>query len=658
MYRGSPVGMTSGFGTRARTRNANWNGTTKVRCRTDARYEQSGGYKIDMGNIQVVGSQLDGGRADRWAHRVLQYAVDAEAWVIAIVFAVLFRFDFVVGRVNWLSVGILAVLAMGMQCIVGWLLALYRGRHQHGAFHEAQTLLATVLTVSGALFVVNLFLLAPAGLPRSTAVVALPVAFVLMGGSRYVRRLVSERKVRPKESAQRTLIYGAGQTGAYLVRSMLSDPASPYVPVGLIDDDPHKRQLRLSNVPVRGSKRNLADVARETKAVALVLCIAKAEAHLIREIADEADKAGLRMIVMPLLSDILEGGMKLADLRDVAIEDIIGRHPVNTEVDSIAGYIEGKRVLVTGAGGSIGSELCRQLSKYSPSELIMLDRDESGLHGVQMSVSGHGLLDSDEVVLADIRDSAALDGIFERRRPEVIFHAAALKHLPMLEQYPEEAWKTNVLGTLNVLEAARKVGVATFINISTDKAADPASVLGHSKRVAERLTSWWARESGHEYLSVRFGNVIGSRGSMLPTFIAQIEAGGPVTVTDPNVTRYFMTIPEACQLVIQAGAIGRPGEVLILDMGHPVRILDVAERMISMSGRAVDVVFTGLREGEKLHEVLLAPTEDDNRPFHPQITHTAVPPLDPASLNHERWEESRVRKTEAPKPYSAATLGH
>jgi FlaA1/EpsC-like NDP-sugar epimerase len=610
------------------------------------------GSRIVAGRAQ---SELD--RTERWAYRILQYSVDAEAWVIAIAFAVLFRFDFVTDRISWLSVGVLALTAMVLQALIGWTLALYRGRHQHGAFHEAQTLLATVVTVSAVLFAVNFFLLPPAGLPRSTALVALPLVFVLMGGSRYLQRVFLERRARPLESAQRTLIYGAGQTGAYLVKRMLNDPSSPYVPVGLIDDDPHKRRLRLANVPVLGSSKELDEIAQKTEAVALVLCIARADADFIREVSDYADRAGLRMMVLPLLSEILESGMKLGDLRDVAIEDVIGRHPVDTEVESIAGYVTGKRVLVTGAGGSIGSELCRQLSRFSPRELIMLDRDESGLHGAQMSISGHGLLDSDDVVLADIRDPSALKEIFERRRPEVVFHAAALKHLPMLEQYPDEAWKTNVLGTLNVLTAARSVGVKTFVNISTDKAANPTSVLGHSKRVAEKLTAWTAMESNESYLSVRFGNVIGSRGSMLPTFIAQIEAGGPVTVTDPDVTRFFMTIPEACQLVVQAGAIGRPGEVLILDMGRPVRILDVAKRMIAMSGRAIDIVFTGLRDGEKLHEELFGVNELDERPFHPQVTHTAVPLLAPADLDHERWEAASLRTAAAPKPYFASSIG-
>lgn len=612
-----------------------------------------------MGSTADVHSRAaDNGRASRWASRVLQYSIDAELWVLAVAFAVLFRFDFVVERVNWLSVGILAVLAIILQAVVGWAFGLYRGRHQHGAFDEAQTLLFTGVTVASVLFGVNLFLLTAAGLPRSTAMVALPIAFVLMGGSRYLRRLIAERKVRPLDSAERVLIYGAGQTGAYLARRMLGDPASPYRPVGLVDDNPDKRNLRLSNVAVMGTGAELDAVAKGTAATAVVLCVAKADADFIRKVSDAADKAGLRLMVMPLLSEILEEGMRLADLRDVAIEDIIGRRPVDIESGSIAGYVAGKRVLVTGAGGSIGSELCRQLSKYGLQELIMLDRDETGLHGVQMTLSGHGLLNSSDVVLADIRDQEAVRAIFADRKPQVVFHAAALKHLPMLEQYPEEAWKTNVLGTLHVLDAARNVGVETFINISTDKAANPTSVLGHSKRLAERLTAWVAASSGHSYLSVRFGNVIGSRGSMLPTFIAQIESGGPVTVTHPDVTRYFMTIPEACQLVIQAGAIGQAGEALILDMGRPVKILDVARRMVSMSGRPIDIVFTGLRTGEKLHEELFGAEEHGHRPHHEKVTHTAVPPLDPESLDFDLWRSSVGRAAAAPEPYMATSLSN
>ncbi len=309
---------------------------------------------------------------------------------------------------------------------------------------------------------------------------------------------------------------------------------------------------------------------------------------------------------------------------------MLGRNELEMDVESIADYVTGRRVLVTGAGGSIGSELCRQLHRYAPAELMMLDRDESALHALQLSIHGRALLDSDEVVLCDIRDRAGLHSLFASRRPEVVFHAAALKHLPMLEQYPAEAVKTNVVGTLNVLDACDLVGVSRFVNISTDKAADPSSVLGWSKRISERLTAQRALTDPGIYVSVRFGNVLGSRGSVLTSFAKQIADGGPVTVTDPDVTRYFMTIEEACQLVVQAAAIGAAGEALVLDMGEPVRILDVAKQLIDQSGSPIRVVFTGLREGEKMHEDLFGSEEPrDLRPMHPLVSHVPVPALSP-----------------------------
>ena len=263
----------------------------------------------------------------------------------------------------------------------------------------------------------------------------------------------------------------------------------------------------------------------------------------------------------------------------------------------------------------------------------MLDRDESGLHSTQLSIYNQGLLDTPNMVLCDIRDAPALDAVFAAHRPDVVFHAAALKHLPMLEQYPLEGWKTNTLGTLNVLRAAETYGATRFVNISTDKAADATSVLGKTKRLAEELTAHFAKRTGRTWLSVRFGNVLGSRGSMLHTFTAQIEAGGPITVTHPDITRYFMTIPEACELTIQAGAIGRPADVLVLDMGEPVKILDVAKGLIARSGKDIRIVFTGLRPGEKMHEVLFSDDEERTATSHELVSRVEVPPLDPAELD-------------------------
>ncbi|MDR6904811.1 dTDP-glucose 4,6-dehydratase [Agromyces sp. 3263] len=573
-----------------------------------------------------------------------QYAIDAFAWVLAVVVAEALRYEYNVSAIAVGPMLVLAALAAALQLAVGWSFTLYQGRYTYGTFEEVRALGMAVLVVAVVLAVpVGLFGTA-LGVPRSTVVIALPIALLIMFGARYLKRLYVEHKYRPGADAERTIIYGAGYLGAELVRRMMTDPDSGFVPVGLLDDDPAFRNVRHGSVQVRGTLADLDVVARETGAKVVVVAIARADSALLRRVNDAGTRLGLQVKVLPRLDEILAGRTGLTDMRDVSIEDLIGRHAVDTEVATIAGYLAGRRVLVTGAGGSIGAELCRQIVGFGPAELIMLDRDETGLQAAQLATAGHGLLDTPDVVLADIRDADALRHVFLDRRPEVVFHAAALKHLPMLEQYPDEAWKTNVIGTLNVLEAARDCGVRTFVNISTDKAANPTSVLGHSKRVAEKLTAWMAIETDAAFLSVRFGNVIGSRGSMLPTFAALIRSGGPVTVTHPDATRYFMTIPEACQLVVQAGGIGSPGEVLILDMGEPVRILDVAERMIEMSGRDVDIVFTGLREGEKLHEELVGASEQTTRPRHPKISHARVAPVPPSALDKAEWDLQMSRK--------------
>ncbi|WP_448710946.1 polysaccharide biosynthesis protein [Microbacterium profundi] len=565
-------------------------------------------------------------------------ATDCVAWVIGVFAAVLLRFEFDLTPMGWVATLALSLIAAGLQIILGALLVRFRGRLQYGSFDEVRdlTLQVVVETILLAVFVVTFGPVV--GVPRGTMFLAFPCVLLIMFGVRYMARLLRERAIKHKESAQPALIVGAGALGDTVLRAISIDAHSPIRPVGILDDDPAKKNLRLRGVPVLGKTNHIVDVAARTGAKVLVIAIARADSALLRTLTDRAKEAGLRVSVTPSLGSLMSGEQSASDLRDISIEDLIGRTPVDTNVELIAGYVTGKRVLVTGAGGSIGSELCRQLSKFGPSELIMLDRDETGLQMAQLGTAGHGLLDSRDVVLADIREPEILNAIFADRQPEVVFHAAALKHLPMLEQYPDEAWKTNVLGTLNVLNAARSIGVETFVNISTDKAANPTSVLGHSKRVAEKLTAWAGKETGKRYLSVRFGNVIGSRGSMLPTFTSLIEAGGPVTVTHPDVTRYFMTIPEACQLVVQAGGIGRPGEILILDMGEPVSILDVAKRMIAMSGKTVEIVFTGLRPGEKLHEELVGVREDLEKPFHPKVSHTRADAISPERLDKAGWK--------------------
>lgn len=582
--------------------------------------------------------------------RISFLVLDIAIWLVAVPLAALMRYEFSLTNISWGPLIGVAVIAAAVHLVVGYFVGVYRGRHGFGTFDEVRSMTLSVAVVT---VVMSLFLLIVGPLwdvPRTTMLIAGPMALILILGARYVFRANLESRLGPGEGASPTLIYGAGVLGETMVRRMQVDSDGAFRPVAMLDDDPSLKSRVIRGVPVMGTLEDLPKVVERTGAADLIVAISAADQHLVRRVADVATPAGVHVRLLPQLSQELASHANLSDLRDLSIEDILGRDPVDTSVNDAAAYVRGKKVLVTGAGGSIGSELCRQLTRFEPAELIMLDRDETALQEVQISITGHGLLDTKEVVLADIRDKDALQAIFTERRPDVVYHAAALKHLPMLEQYPNEAWKSNVLGTLNVLEAAHASGVQKFVNISTDKAANPTSSLGHSKRVAEMLTAWMAKETGLPYLSVRFGNVIGSRGSMLPTFRSLIEKGGPVTVTHPDATRYFMTIPEACQLVIQAGAIGRPGEVMILDMGEPVKILDVAQRMVKMSGKDVAIKFTGLREGEKLHEILIGTGEHDERPFHPKISHATVESISKDDLDREEWLRrlGAVRAASAP----------
>jgi FlaA1/EpsC-like NDP-sugar epimerase len=360
----------------------------------------------------------------------------------------------------------------------------------------------------------------------------------------------------------------------------------------------------------------------------LLIAIPSADSTLISDISARARAVSMDVKVLPAVQNLNERPLDTSDIRDLTDEDLLGRRKIVIDLQQISDYLVNRRVLVTGAGGSIGSELCRQLARFNPAELIMLDRDESALHEVQLSIHGRALLNTPQTVLADIRDADTIKHIFNTRKPEVVFHAAALKHLPLLETYPTEAYQTNVLGTLTLLEASAQAGVGVFVNISTDKAANPISVLGYSKRIAERITAHFGKTvSSGKYMSVRFGNVLGSRGSVLMSFRDQIANGGPLTVTHRGVTRYFMTISEAVQLVIQAGAIGKSGEALVLDMGTPVSIYDVAKQLVTNSGKAIEIEIVGLRAGEKVHEELFGDGEVDVRPAHPLISHVQVPSI-------------------------------
>ncbi len=561
-----------------------------------------------------------------------EVTVDVVAWSLAVGLAMLVRFDLTLSNWGHWNVPLVMVLIAGFQLGAGYVFGLYLGRWRTGSFDEVSALAKAAAVVSGSIVVLGLAVPAVRMVPTSVGLASAPLALLAMAGVRYVRRVHADRLLRPRSATRRVVVFGAGEGGAQALRAMLRNPDSPYLPVVLLDDDPAKRNLRILGVPVVGDRHDLARVVADYGLDELVVAVPSADSAMIRELSESALEHDVPVRALPQVYELFDGKVGLSDIRPLTEADLLGRHEIDTDIDAIAGYLTGRRVLVTGAGGSIGSELCRQIHRFGPAELVMLDRDESALHAIQLELYGRALLDSRNLVVADLRDRDRVFEVFAEHRPQVVFHAAALKHLPLLEMYPSEAVKTNVWGTWHVLQAAAALDVERFVNISTDKAADPSSVLGHTKRLAERLTAWAAGRAVGSYLSVRFGNVLGSRGSMLGAFERQVQSGGPVTVTHPEVTRFFMTVEEAAQLVIQAGAVGRDGEALVLDMGEPVRILDVARRLVAQAERPVEIVFTGLRPGEKLHEVLMGDGERDERPAHPLISHVPVPAIAPDVL--------------------------
>ena len=555
----------------------------------------------------------------RWA------GIDGGLWIGSTVAAVFLRFDFSITEAFAGSTMLFALVSAAAYLALGGVAGPYAVGHSRGSFEEIVDLTKTAMIVGLLGLVVNAVL--PVQLvPRSVPLTSAMVAAMAMLAARTVLRTRRARH-RGDDDDRRVIVFGAGEGGRQLVRTMLRDPKAGLLPVALVDDDPAKARLSIDGVRVRGTRHDIAALADQTNASTVAVAIPSADSSLLAEVREITRDADLDVLVLPPTSELFRRPTG-RDLRALDLADLLGRRPIELDSAAIAESINGKVVLVTGAGGSIGSELCRQIAKFGPRKLLLLDRDESALHAAQISMSGRGLLDGDDTVLADIRDPARLHEIFAQHQPQVVFHAAALKHLPLLERYPMEAWKTNVLGTLNVLQAAFDHGVETFVNVSTDKAANPTSVLGYSKRLTERLTSDFAARDDNTYVSVRFGNVLGSRGSVITAFTAQIEAGGPVTVTHPEVERYFMLIPEACQLVLQASAIGTDGQVMVLDMGRPAKINDVANTLIDLSGRDdIDIVYTGLRSGEKLSEELFTPGEDIRPTAHPLVSSVDVPPL-------------------------------
>ncbi|AGA59239.1 putative nucleoside-diphosphate sugar epimerase [Thermobacillus composti KWC4] len=446
---------------------------------------------------------------------------------------------------------------------------------------------------------------------------------LFIGGSRLCWRLYRSARMPGGDGRKRTLIVGAGAAGTMVARQLLQ-PGSELRPVAFVDDDPAKHKLDILGLPVLGGIDRIERIAREKRIENIVIAIPSLGKKALRRIFEECAKTEAKTQIMPKLEDLATGRVSVSELRDVEVEDLLGREPVELDIDSISGYVTGRTILVTGAGGSIGSEICRQVAKFGPKKLVLLGHGENSIYSIEMELRDmYGDAGIEMVTeIADIQDVQKMMDVMQIHRPDVVYHAAAHKHVPLMERNPEEAVKNNLIGTMNTARAASWHGVHIFVMISTDKAVNPTSVMGASKRLAEMYIQYMDGISRTKFVAVRFGNVLGSRGSVIPRFRKQIEAGGPVTVTHPDMVRYFMTIPEASRLVIQAGALAKGGEIFVLDMGEPVKIVDLARNLIRMSGYSVEDIgirFTGIRPGEKLFEELMNPEEVQDHQVYPKI---------------------------------------
>jgi FlaA1/EpsC-like NDP-sugar epimerase len=492
--------------------------------------------------------------------------------------------------------------------------------------------------------------------PRGVLVFDLVLTLTFIGGARFAVRSVIERPPRTElvSTGREVLICGAGDAGNTLLREMKRNRELGYTPVGLIDDDPRKRRLRVQGTRVRGTRADLPRVLREVHVDEVIIAMPSAPGRVRQEIVEVCRQAGVPCTTLPGLPELITGDVTVSQLREVRVEDVLGRPPVQIDFARVARYLNGRSVLVTGAGGSIGRELCRQVAAIGARRLVMVDHAENNLFEVDMALRERGHSGLLVPVIADCKDEVAMERVFASERPEIVFHAAAYKHVPMMELNPLQAIANNAIGTDVLASLAERYAVDRFCLISTDKAVEPKTVMGASKALAERVVEERGAASRTRFAAVRFGNVLGSSGSVLPIFQRQIEEGGPVTVTHAEMTRFFMTIPEAVQLVIEATGIAEGGDIFVLDMGEPVRIMDLAERMIELSGhepgRDIAIEVVGIRPGEKLHEELFNVDEEVTPTRYGKIMRATRPALDPDALRRG-LEELRARVADGrPEP--------
>jgi FlaA1/EpsC-like NDP-sugar epimerase len=539
----------------------------------------------------------------------------------------------------------IVLLVVGIKLPVFALSGFYNRWWRYVSTRDMWTAFRGVVLASIAVFLVfTLFDVHRVSVPRGVWFIDLLLCMAFVAGSRLLARTIIERPLpgRIVTRGKEAIIVGAGDAGQLVVKEMQRSPALGYTPIGLLDDDPRKRNLRLHGVRVLGTTADLEHVIRDRRPHEVLIAIPTASGALRASIVETARALDVPVKTLPSLSDLVSGDAHLArQLRPVEVEDVLGREPVEVDFESISEYLTGEVVIVTGAGGSIGSELCRQIARIEPAKLVLLDHAEPALFEVERELVRERGFRAAAAVVGDVRDPVKLRQVFDKYRPGVVFHAAAYKHVAMMEANPIEAVRNNTLGTRVVADVAVEYGAKRFVLVSTDKAANPKTVMGQSKALAEWIVETWGHRAdvGTRFVGVRFGNVLGSSGSVVPIFRRQIARGGPVTVTHPEMTRFFMTIPEAVQLIVQAGAIGGRGQVYVLDMGEPVRIVDLAEKMIRLSGKEpgtqIAVEFIGPAPGEKLHEELVGDGETVSPSRHPKIDLITRPPVDADWLEAE-----------------------
>ena len=598
--------------------------------------------------------------------RYTQVSIDLAVLSFAFGLAFALRFDWAVPPEMLRRALLLWVPVVLLQYGLLWLLEVPRFSWRHVGLREALRIGAAAAAAAAVLTAVRLVLplfdlkavLTPLGVIGIDAVL---VVF-LVGGIRVLRRVMGERRetaIRRAtgrvSKAKRVILLGAGQAGAMVAREIATRPDLGLKPVGFLDDDPRKQGVLIHGLGVLGRTEDLPRLKDQLRLEQAIITIANAPGEEIRRIARTCETAGLAPKIVPGLYELVGGRIELSRIRRVEIEDLLRRDPVRLDEASIREAVAGRAVLVTGAGGSIGSELCRQIARFDPDRLILFERAENALYEIHRELGGaHPGLPL-VPVLGDVGDRSRLDGVLRAHRPAVVFHAAAHKHVPMVEWNPGEALKNNVLGTKTLAEAASEHGVGTFVLISTDKAVNPTSVMGATKRAAELVIQALAATSRTRFVTVRFGNVLGSAGSVVPLFKEQIARGGPVTVTHPEMQRYFMTIPEACQLVLQAGTMGQGGEIFVLDMGAPVRIVDLARDLIRLSGfgSEIEIAFTGLRPGEKLFEELSLSNENADKTRHPKIWVGRIPPPIPEEVGKHVADLARLADRGTPEELRA-----